>query len=64
MGEVKKILQESEEMLDHCLTKLSMTNQQALEYILQRMGLMAHDHAEEVLKKWNDKDVDGELTVE
>lgn len=51
MGEVKKVLQESEEMLDHCLTKLSMTNQQALEYILQRMGLMAHDHAEEILKK-------------
>lgn len=64
MGQVKKVLQESEEMLDHCLNKLSMTNQQALEYILQRMGLMAHDHAEEVLNKWNKNDVDGELTVE
>lgn len=63
MGKVQALLMEAEETLDWCLTDKGMTNMQALEYINDKHGGMAMNHAQDVLKKWNDKDVDDELTV-
>ena len=62
MGKVKALMMEAEDMLVDCLTNKGMTNMQALEHIMKNLGHMAN-HAQDVLKKWNDKDVDGELTV-
>lgn len=56
-------MMEAEDMLVDCLTNKGMTNMQALEHIMKNLGHMAYDHAQDVLKKWNDKDVDGGLTV-
>ena len=63
MGKVKALMMEAEETLDWCLTEKGRTNMQALEHIMKNLGHMAYDHAQDVLKKWNDKDVDDELTV-
>ena len=63
MGKVKALMMEAEETLDWCLTEKGMTNMQALEHIMKNLGHMAYDHAQDVLKKWYDKDVDDELTV-
>ena len=63
MGKVKALMMEAEDMLVDCLTNKGMTNMQALEHIMKTLGHMAYDLALDVLKKWNDKDVDGELTV-
>ena len=63
MGKVKALMMEAEDMLVDCLTNKGMTNMQALEHIMKNLGQMGYDHAQDVLKKWHDKDVDGELTV-
>ena len=63
MGKVKALMMEAEDMLVDCLTNKGMTNMQALEHIMKTLGHMAYDLALDVLKKCNDKDVDGELTV-
>ena len=63
MGKVKALMMEAEDMLVDCRTNKGMTNVQALKHIMKNLGHMAYDHAQDVLKKWNDKDVDGELTV-
>ena len=43
----------AEEMLVDCLDTKSMTNQQALDFIKSKLGVMCHDHARDTLKEWN-----------
>jgi hypothetical protein len=43
----------TEEMLADCLNDKGMTNEQALDFIKSKLGVMCHDHAKDTLKKWN-----------
>lgn len=53
MGKLKTLLMKTEEMLVDCLDTKSMTNQQALDFIKSKLGVMCHDHARDTLKEWN-----------
>ena len=43
----------AEAVLQECLNDRGMTNDQALVFIKKELGLMAYDHAKDVLEDWN-----------
>lgn len=56
MGKLKTLLMKTEEMLVDCLDTKSMTNQQALDFIKEKLGTVCHDHAKHTLNEWNNND--------
>ena len=55
VGKLKSLMMRTEEMLADCLNDKGMTNEQALDFIKSKLGVMCHDHAKDTLKKWNNK---------
>lgn len=53
VGKLKSLMMRTEEMLADCLNDKGMTNEQALDFIKSKLGVMCHDHAKDTLKKWN-----------
>ena len=53
MGKLKSLMMRTEEMLADCLNDKGMTNDQALDFIKSKLGVMCRDHAKDTLKEWN-----------
>ena len=56
MGKVKALLMEAEDMLVDLLNEKGMTNDQALNKIETKLGKLARDGADVLLKKWKEED--------
>ena len=55
MGKIKDIMIEAEDILFDMLNVKGATNEQALVVIESELGTLAKDHAEDVLRKWNEE---------
>ena len=55
MGKIKDIMIEAEGILFDMLNVKGATNEQALVVIESELGKLAKDHAEDVLRKWNEE---------
>ena len=53
MGKLKSLMMRTEEMLADCLNDKGMTNEQALDFIKSKLGVMCCDHAKDTLKEWS-----------
>ena len=63
MGEVKKLMMETEAMLVTCLDEWSMTNEQAFTKIGKELGYMAKHHARDLVNQWSKGDQDGDCKI-